>query len=150
MNDENQDLLIAELERDEGIRAAPYVDTTGHRTIGVGHNLNARPLPDGWTTPLDDGQIRALLLADLDMVYDDLDRMLPWWRDLNDVRQRVLANMTFNLGMPKLLGFRNTLIAMRQGRYADAAAGMLGSLWAEQVGARAVRLAHMMKTGSTQ
>lgn len=150
MNDDNLNRLVTELERDEGVRRVPYVDTTGHRTIGVGHNLDAKPLPNGWTPPLDDGQIRALLLADLQGVFDDLDRTLPWWRDLNDVRQRVIANMCFNLGLGKLLGFRNTLIAMRQGRYSDAAAGMLGSRWAAQVGSRAHRLAAAMKTGETQ
>jgi lysozyme len=37
---------------------------------------------------------------------------------------------------------------MRQGRYADAADGMLNSAWSTQVGARATRLADMMAKGA--
>jgi lysozyme len=60
----------------------------------------------------------------------------------------VLVNMGFNLGPEGLLGFRRTLRAVEEGRYADAAEGMLRSKWARQVGARAVRLAAMMREGA--
>ena len=88
-----------------------------------------------------------LLGADIDKVQAQLDLSLPWWREMSESRQRVLANMRFNLGLNKLLGFANTLAAMKQGRYADAADGMMNSRWAEQVGARAQRLATMMREG---
>jgi lysozyme len=55
--------------------------------------------------------------------------------------------MAFNLGVPKLIGFRNTLADMEAGRYDEAADGMLASLWAKQVGNRADRLADMMRKG---
>lgn len=155
IDEENECQLVLELRRDEGVRYSPYNDSRGFLTIGVGHNMQVSPLPDGWVFPLDDSQVDVLLESDLMSVYSDLDNALPWWEDLNDVRQRVLANMTFNLGLPKLLGFKNTLAAMRQGRYADAANGMLNSAWATQVGigtqanpGRALRLANMMRNGS--
>ncbi|TCK87374.1 glycoside hydrolase family protein [Paraburkholderia sp. BL9I2N2] len=147
MNPANEAQLIAELRRDEGVRYVPYRDTKDIPTVGVGHNLQASPLPAGWTYPLTDDQVNQLLASDLANVFSDLNRDLPWWTDLNDVRQRVIANLMFNLGSNKLLGFKNTLAAMRQGRYDDAAAGMLNSAWASQVGARAQRLAQMMRTG---
>jgi lysozyme len=147
MNNENLQKLIAELRRDEGVRYSPYNDTKGIPTVGVGHNLNAKPLPAGWKYPLNDMQINSLLDDDLEDVFHDLDRNLPWWTDLNDVRQRALANMAFNLGITKLLGFRNTLVAMRQGKYDAAADGMLASAWAAQVKGRAQRLADMMRKG---
>ncbi|MFM0595315.1 glycoside hydrolase family protein [Paraburkholderia dilworthii] len=154
MDPSNELLLIGELRRDEGVRYVRYLDTKGIPTTGVGHNLQARGLPAGWTYPLNDGQVNQLLAEDLDVVYADLDRNLPWWRDLNYVRQRVMCNMCFNLGITKLLGFVNTLAATRQGRYVDAARGMLNSAWATQVGVgtvdnpgRALRLANMMRDG---
>lgn len=149
MNPDNEAQLIVELRRDEGVRYVPYRDTKGIPTVGVGHNLQASPLPAGWTYPLTDDQVNQLLMSDLANVFSDLNRDLPWWTDLNDVRQRVIANMMFNLGSNRLLGFKNTLAAMRQGRYDDAAAGMLNSAWASQVGARAQRLAQMMRTGES-
>lgn len=154
MDEANEMLLVDELRVDEGIRYSPYRDTRGFETVGVGHNLNASPLPDDWVYPLTDDQVDTLLESDLTNVYSDLDNALPWWEDLNDVRQRALANFCFNLGLPKLLGFKNTLAAMRQGRYADAASGMLNSAWATQVGigtpakpGRALRLANMIRNG---
>lgn len=148
MNDDNLLVLISELRRDEGVEYKPYKDTKGIDTVGVGHNLQASPLPAGWSYPLTDEQVNVLLTQDIQNVFADLDHNLPWWEDLNDVRQRVLANMAFNLGITKLLGFKNTLAAMRQGKYKDASSGMLNSAWASQVRGRAVRLADMMLRGA--
>lgn len=147
ISEENECQLVLELRRDEGVRYSPYNDSRGYLTVGVGH-LITRPLPDGWTYPLTDEQVDSLLESDLAAVYAGLNAALPWWATLNDVRQRVICNMCFNLGLTKLLGFKNTLAAMRQGNYAAAAAGMLNSAWASQVGQRAVRLANMMTTGA--
>jgi lysozyme len=131
--------LVADLERDEGVRQFPYVDTVGKLTIGVGRNLTDRGLsPD---------EIRYLLQNDIDAAMDDLNRGVPWWDRLDPVRQTVLVNMCFNLGWPRLRGFVRTLAAIRRGDYIDAAAGMRDSLWATQVGARAERLAVLMESG---
>lgn len=140
-------LLNKELRRDEGVEREIYLDTKGIRTVGVGHNIEAHPLPEGWTTPLTDEQIDQLLAEDLESVFADLDRAYPWWRKMTYARQRVIANMMFNMGLTKLSGFKNTLAAMEQGRYMAAAEGMMASLWAKQVGDRAERLAEMMEQG---
>jgi len=148
-------LLEAELRRDEGVRYVPYLDTAKppKRTVGVGHNLEVSPLPAGWTFPLTDAQINQLLARDIATTLAKLDRALPWWRQMDEVRQRVLANMCFNIGIGDaaagtgLLGFKNTLATMQRGSYAVAAAGMLNSKWATQVGARATRLASTMEHG---
>lgn len=145
MDQTNLALLIAELRRDEGVRYVPYMDTTGHLSVGVGRNLTVSPLPAGWTYPLTDAQVNQLLTQDLQATFAQLDAKLPWWRTLDDVRMRVVANMAFNLGVTALLGFHNTLGAMQRGAYAVAAAGMLASTWARQVGMRARRLAYAME-----
>lgn len=152
--------LTAELIRDEDERFKVYRCTANKRTIGVGRNLDdvgiskaetaalgitvASACTNGITRP----QSRALLTNDIDACERQLDAKLPWWRKLCDVRQRVLLNMCFNLGITRLLGFKNTLAAMEAGRFAAAAAGMRASLWARQVGARADRLALMMEKGT--
>lgn len=135
----NLDLLEQELTRDESKKAKPYKCTAGKTTIGIGRNLD--------DVGLSDEEIRFLFKNDIARVCADLDREIPWWRSLSEVRQRVLANMCFNLGINGLLGFKNTLAAVREGRYKDAAAGMLASKWASQVGDRAQRLAKMMEVG---
>jgi lysozyme len=148
MNNQNLQTLIAELRRDEGVRYVVYKDTKGIDTTGVGHNLQAKPLPAGWKYPLNDVQVNALLDDDLEDVFHDLDRFLPWWRDLNDVRQRVMANLCFNMGITRLLGFVRALTAARQGKYGASADELLNSTWAGQVKGRAVRLADMMRKGA--
>jgi lysozyme len=141
-------LLEAELRRDEGVRYWPYKDTKGIQTTGVGRNLQAKPLPANWAYPLSDAQVTQLLEQDIADTLANLDRNLPWWRSLDEVRQRCVANMAYNLGIGKLLGFKNALGAMQRGSYAIAAAAMLNSAWAAQVGARAQRLAKAMETGT--
>jgi lysozyme len=140
-------LLDAELRRDEGVRYSPYNDTKGIPTVGVGHNLQAVHLPAGWTYPLTDAQVDTLLGHDLIVTFSGLDLHHPWWRQMDEVRQRVLANMAFNLGETRLDGFVNTLRAMQTGDYLGAAAGMSTSAWASQVGNRATRLIEAMRTG---
>lgn len=143
----NLKFLEAELRRDEGVRYTPYVDTTGHRTVGVGRNMDANPIPKGWMFPLTDAQVDELLADDIQSTCGALDRFLPWWRNLDEVRQRVVCNMAFNMGVATLLTFRNTLTDMKQGFYVAAATGMRASLWARQVGQRAQRLSDAMVSG---
>lgn len=136
--------MLAELRRDEGVIPHAYQDHLGYWTIGVGRLIDKRK--GGKLSP---DEIDYLLGNDVSRFEAELDARLPWWRDLNGVRQRVLLNMAFNLGTAGLLGFKNTLAAVKAGEWAKAASGMLASKWARQVGERAKRLAHMMKTGET-
>lgn len=135
----NKEKLMAQLEIDEGKRARVYTDTVGKLTAGIGRNISDRDFsPD---------EIALMLANDVAMVARDLDRAAPWWRQMSEARQNVLANMAFNMGIGSLLTFKNTLAAMQQGRFDDAANGMLASLWARQVKGRAVRLAKIMREG---
>lgn len=143
----NNDLMVAELRRDEGVEYTEYMDSEGIPTTGVGHNLQAMPLPAGWTYPLDDGQVDDLLSHDLAVVFAGLDLHHPWWRQMDEIRQHVIANMAFNLGETRLDGFVNALACMQTGDYIGAAAGMSASRWATQVGDRAKRLISAMSSG---
>lgn len=148
ISEQNEMILVSELRRDEDVEHVEYLDSEGVPTTGVGHNLRASPLPSGWTFPLTDVQVDQLLETDLENTYRDLSRAVPWWSGLDDVRQRVLCNMCFNMGITRLLGFKNMLAAMQRGQYTDAAFEMLHSKWAAQVKQRAVRLAFQMRNGT--
>jgi len=106
-------------------------------TIGVGRNLD--------DVGISNEEAMALLQSDMTSHLGDLDRELPWWRRLDDARQLALANMCFNLGIVKLLMFKNMLAALARGDYETAAQEMQESHWAAQVGARAVRLIMVMR-----
>lgn len=131
--------LRSELERDEGRKNRLYRCTAGKLTIGIGWNIEDNGLPDEI--------VDALFAYSVGMVEGDLDRALPWWRDLSNARQRALLNMCFNLGLARLLKFENMLAALKEGRWLDAAAEAMASRWAVQVGDRAVRIAQMFKEG---
>jgi lysozyme len=133
------DKLLAELVTEEALKLKPYTDTVGKLTIGVGRNLSDRGI----------SRDEAVLFCrnDIAATCADLDRALPWWRDLEEPRQRVLADMGFNLGVPHLLGFQRMLAAARAGDFLAAAQEMMSSKWASQVGARAVHLAATMRDG---
>src|SRR5690606_30269956 len=110
----------------------------GYWTIGIGHLIDKRK-----GGKLSDAARQFIFNEDVDEAVADLDKNLPWWKEMTEARQRVLVNMRFNLGMAGLLTFKNTLAYMKAGDYEKAAKGMLDSKWATQVGARATRLATM-------
>ncbi len=135
----NYPRLREELIRDEGVRFKPYRDSRGYLTIGTGRNLDAIGISQ---------QENDLMLDnDIQRAAHDLDQHCPWWRTLDAVRQRILMNLCFNLGIAKLLQFTQTLHATQQGAYPQAAIHMLDSAWARQVKERALRLAHGMRSG---
>lgn len=132
------DRTLERIKAEEGFRATMYVDTEGKQTIGYGCNLSA-----GWPEPL------AALVAGwyLDRAREALTRALAWYPALDEVRKSVLDDMCFNMGLSKLMGFRNTLAAVSRGDYAAAADGMKASAWYGQVRSRATVLIKMMRTG---
>lgn len=132
--------LIQELARDEGVRQDVYTDTTGHLTLGIGHNLS---ITQSQFT------VQALFQDDCSGAEASLDVHWPWWRNLDQVRQRVMLNLMFNLGSGGLSGFPKFLAAMKVGAWTTAAAELQDSLWFSQVGQRAVRLQYMTLHGVT-
>lgn len=135
----DRDAMVRQLRLHEGERLKPYRDTVGKLTIGVGRNLDDRGITR---------EESAMLLAnDIAAEERELLNALPWVATLDEVRQRVLLDMSFNMGLVGLLGFKRTLATIQAGEYQAAAMMMLDSRWAKQVGRRAERLSRMMATG---
>lgn len=131
--------LLKQLIDDEGVRLKPYRDTAGKLTIGIGRNLDDRGISMSEAT--------AMCENDINAVCNELDREIPWWKQMSEARQLVFANMLFNLGLVRFKGFKGMLARAKEGRYSEAADEMLDSKWAKQVGMRAARLAMMMRKG---
>lgn len=136
------DRLKEELERDEGRVKYAYQDSEGYWTIGIGHLIDRRK---GGHLPK--SIIEALLEYDIKETERELDKQLSFWRSLDDLRQRVILNMAFNLGVPTLLTFKRFIAALKASDWDKAYEEMLDSKWARQVGARAQRLAKIMRIG---
>lgn len=131
--------LEEQLVRHEGKKLFPYVDTVGKLTIGVGRNLS--------DVGISEAEALYFLQNDIAKAQKGISTYLPWTVHLDRIRYYVLVNMCFNLGIKGLLEFKNTLRFVENGKYKEASQAMLISLWAKQVGNRAVELAKQMETG---
>ena len=134
--------LMKELMLDEGYKQEIYADPLGHLTFGVGHLItkNDEEYEQEAGTPVTKERIEECLEQDIKIVLNELDLKEPWWRSLDDNRQRVVANMCFNLGHPRLSKFKKFIYAMQTSQWEKAAEEMMDSKWATQVGERAIRL----------
>lgn len=154
MTPENESKLRRMIKRHEGYRSKVYIDTVGIKTAGIGHALQG-PIAAAYHEgqQIDPAIIGAWFEEDFQKAKEDFEDMAF---DLDDVRSAVLIDMIFNLGMGSakretgLLGFKNTLAAIREQAWERAAKGMLASKWARQVKGRADELAAMMRTGQWQ
>ena len=134
----DRDLEI-ELIRDEGIRSRPYKDTTGHTTIGIGHNLDARGLCAE--------AIMVQLRFDVREKLAEMDRKMGWFRSHPDAIQRALINLAFNLGVDGLLKFTYTLDAIKDRDYPLAAQRVRkNEKYFSQVKGRAERIAQLIES----
>lgn len=131
-----------QIARHEGLRLKPYRDSVGKLTIGYGRNLD--------DVGLKIHEAAYLLAGDIQEATADLLNRYPWFERLDPVRQAVLINMRFNLGATRLAKFARTLGCIERGQYGEASDHMLDSLWAQQVGQRAVELSAQMRTGQWQ
>lgn len=126
------------LEHHEGVRLKPYYCTGGKLTVGVGRNLE--------DVGISRSEAQFMLENDIIRVMKQMDESVSFWRELSEVRQIVLLDMAFNLGVFGLTKFQNTLALLEASEYEAASEEMLNSRWAEQVGQRALNLSQAMRT----
>lgn len=131
--------LIEQIARHEGLRLKPYRCSEGKLTIGYGRNLD--------DVGITQEEALQMLFSDIKQASKDVEPYLPKDVLINKARHNVLINMCFNLGINGLLRFKNMWRAIASGSFDTAADEMLNSLWARQVGSRAVELSEIMRTG---
>ena len=131
-------LLTEELKRDEGYSGTVYTCSAGKLTVGYGHNLEAKPIPQSIA--------EKLLECDIGDCMAQCE-LWPWFFSLNDTRKRVIVNMVFNIGFNGVSNFKKMISALENKDYVLAAAEMTNSKWYAQVGDRATRLVTMMVVG---
>lgn len=135
------DRLAALIERHEGRKNKPYLCQAGHNTIGVGHNMDARPLPANMQVflarhgYLTDGLVDDLLALDLNDAIADAARVVgPAWATIDEARQAAIIDMAFNLGGAGLGKFKLFLAAVRQHDWPRAADEIRNSAYYRQLG----------------
>lgn len=147
---------IQRLILNEGISLNPYHCSSHKLTIGVGRCLDTNPLSseeisvighDCRTNSITKEQAFYLLRHDIDKVKKQLDKNLPWWKNLNEDRQYVLIDMCFQMGIDGLLKFKKMLQHLSTGYYKQAADELMDSKYAKQTPARAERNKYCLING---
>jgi len=154
------DKLIEHVKKYEGFKEYPYLDTVGKWTIGFGRNIDDNPLSSeeivdlfnkvGWRTPLDaEHWAEKLMEKDLEDVENELNRNIPWLSLAEKNEVMVLMDLGFNIGVPRLLHFKNMLHAMDNDDPVTAAYELLNSRYATQTKRRAVANARILADNSS-
>jgi lysozyme len=122
----------------EKIQLEPYIDTAGKLTIGIGRNLSDCGIR------LDEAEL--MFQNDLKQTIGELEP-LSWFSSQPQGVQNALINMNFNLGITKLLEFKEMITALENKNYSAAAQAVLNSIWAKQVHQRAKDIAVAISAG---
>jgi lysozyme len=156
--------LIALLLKHEGLRLEVYSDSVGKPTIGIGRCLSTKGLTKEECDHLHLGtyeknsviaklEVRGisqheaeyLLSNDIDYFTNELIKSLGYFERLPEMAKIVLLDVCFNCGLSGLLKFKKTLSLIEQGKYKESSVEILNSLWAKQVGNRAIELSNVLK-----
>ncbi len=151
----------------EGLKTKVYTCPANKPTIGVGRNLEDTGLYEfeqkrilgsyGLTKQevIDILQVRQItqeealymLNNDIMIIQAELEQDYKWFKFLNEVRQKVVIDMRFNLGRTGFAGFKKMIQQLELKNYWKAGEEMKNSKWYSQVKTRADRLIKMMVTG---
>lgn len=135
------DEIADALKAEEGFVAHCYICTAGAHTVGYGRNIDQKHGGIG----ISEDEADYLLRNDIDRTISECQRW-DWFDELDPVRQSVVVQLCFQLGRPRLSQFKRMLAALSQQPpdLIAAANELLDSRFANQVPARAARLAEQM------
>ena len=145
----NKESVFEQLKIDEGVVYEIYKDHLGYSTFGVGHLVLESDPEHGQDvgTPVLPERVKECFEKDLGTAVSECVVLYgEAWKGFPGEVQEVLVNMLFNLGRPRLSKFKNFNAKIIEGDYVGAAPEGLDSIWAKQVGPRAVRLMERLKS----
>jgi lysozyme len=139
--------LKEEIKADEGVIYEVYNDHLGYKTFGCGHLCKATDPENELEVgdPVSVERVNECFEQDLQRVIEDCRILYEFFDDLPEDAKRIIANMMFNLGRPRLTKFRKMYLAVMDANWIEAAIQMEDSLWAKQVPNRAERLCERMR-----
>ena len=137
-----------DLVRHEGYVTEIYLCSEGYATFGIGHMVTEQDMEHTWPvgTPVTDERILQVFHDDCKDAINDVEQLVNDVYSHPDDVIRVLVNMAFNIGRPRLSKFKKMLAAIEAKDYNLAAEEMMDSKWYHQVGRRSKELVEMMRT----
>ena len=144
----NMEKLQEELENDEGVKYEIYNDHLGYPTFGIGHLiLDSDPEYGSDTgTEVSEDRVKEAFASDVVGVVSDCETLYPDFEELPEDAQRIIANMMFNMGRPRLSKFKGMKRGVDAQDWNAAADEMVDSSWYKQVTNRADRLVERMRS----
>ena len=140
----NREAVFNQLKEDEGVRYDIYNDHLGYPTFGVGHLITENDPEFGKPigTPVTEERVREVFDRDLETSIRECNNLYGEgdFGNLPDEVQQILVNMMFNMGRPRLSGFKKFNAAIESKDWMEAAKEGRDSRWYKQVTNRAERL----------
>ena len=139
--------LKNEIKADEGCVNSVYLDHLNLKTLGVGHLVTEwdeeYDQPVG--TTVSDERVNELFEKDINVTLEECRYLYDDFDNLPEEVQKIIGNMMFNLGRPRLSRFHKMKKAVLDKDWQEAANQMQDSKWYEQVTNRAERLCQRMR-----
>ncbi len=139
--------LKSEIKADEGCVNSVYLDHLNLKTLGVGHLVTEwdeeYDKPVG--TTVSDDRVNELFEKDINVTLEECRYLYDNFDNLPEEVQKIIGNMMFNLGRPRLSRFHKMKKAVLDKDWQEAANQMQDSKWYEQVTNRAERLCERMR-----
>lgn len=141
------DKLREEIAYDEGSVNEIYLDHLGLPTFGIGHLVIDSDPEHGQPvgTPVSEDRCNEAFDNDVQTVINDCNILYPDFDELPEEVQRIIANMMFNMGRPRLSKFKGMKRGVDAKNWNSAADEMVDSNWYRQVTKRADRLVARMR-----
>ena len=135
-----------DLVRHEGYVTEIYLCSEGYATFGIGHMVTEQDMEFTWPvgTPVEDERILQVFHDDCKVAIEDAELLVSDLSSHPDRVIRVLVNMAFNIGRPRLSKFKKMLAAVEDKDYVKASEEMKDSKWYKQVGRRSEELVEIM------
>ena len=143
----NLERLREQLEIDEGVKYEVYKDHLGYDTFGIGHLITVHDPENGWSvgTEIEEHRVQEAFYLDVQNVLSDCEKLYVQFEHLPEEAQQVIANMMFNMGLPRLSKFKGMKRGVDARDWNAAADEMIDSNWYKQVTNRADRLVERMR-----
>ena len=144
----NLEKLREELTADEGCKYEIYNDHLGYPTFGIGHLVieSDSEYGEATGTTISEDRVIEAFESDVVGVVSDCETLYPDFEDLPEEAQRIIANMMFNMGRPRLSKFKGMKRGVDARDWNAAADEMVDSGWYKQVTNRADRLVQRMRS----
>ena len=116
--------IIKSIKDLEGFESIPYADPITKKepyTFGFGF------------TDITQEEAEYILNKRAIEITAELMETFSWFENLSDLRKMVIFNMRYQMGMPRLKKFKNTLRFISLGKFTDASVEMLDSSWYRQM-----------------